>query len=402
MKRVIAYLRVSSEGQRENWSPSTQKEACLAFAEEQGWSVVDMVEEVYTSTEYERPKLSEVMRRVNNHEADIVLVYDQDRLAREQRQMGRILDELDEGGAEVWSVRQGRFGSDALSVFMTNARGFGSETENEQRTERTMRGQRARVEAGRLLGAGPKPTYGYRWPEDERDKDGKLLKHRYQVEPETAVIVRQVYAWALAGVSLKGIAKRLNEAGVPSPYAGLSRYNTSGPWRHQTVKRLIRNRQYRGEALGLAVTQKSKPTRGRKQHTSVQLPEGVIPALIDPAEWDRAQVLLASREAVPSEVANPEEVLLWGGIARCGNCGRAMRLQKRGNGHRYYACNKASTEATPCAQPSPSIKTSYIEEPVWALVRSVLLDPYAIASIVRNSSSMTRRSWPKCRSGTET
>jgi hypothetical protein len=70
--------------------------------------------------------------------------------------------------------------------------------------------------------------------------------------------------------------------------------------------------------------------------------------------------------------------LLRGGIVRCGNCGRAMRLAKRKNGDRYYQCNRMSTETGECGKPSPSIKTSYIEEPAWALVRSVLLNPYTL------------------------
>lgn len=121
MKRCICYLRVSSEGQRENQSLPSQREACAAFAEEQGWSVVDEVEEVYTATMLDRPQLAEVRNRIAKGEAEVVLVYDQDRLSRNQRHTHRLIDELDEAGAEVWSVRQGRFETDALGTFMTSA-----------------------------------------------------------------------------------------------------------------------------------------------------------------------------------------------------------------------------------------------------------------------------------------
>jgi site-specific DNA recombinase len=215
-------------------------------------ALVGPPEEVYTSTERVRPRLSVVQHRAGESEFDVLLVYTQDRLARKQRQLNRILDEFDEDDVTVWSVLEGEFQTDAMGVLQTSLRGFGSETENEQRTERTMRGQRARVEAGHMLGSAPKPTFGYRWPDDERDKDGRLLKHRYAVNPEEAAIVRQLYEWVLAGVSMRQIATRLNDLGIQSPYAGVGRYAVSGEWRHQTIKALVTNPQYRGEAVGLA------------------------------------------------------------------------------------------------------------------------------------------------------
>lgn len=110
----------------------------------------------------------------------------------------------------------------------------------------------------------------------------------------------------------------------------------------------------------------------------VRLPEGVVPALVSETDWERAQEIVLSRRLHRREVERPEEVQLRGGIIRCGKCGRAMNLAKRGNGNRYYICSKGSMEAGACPKPSPSIKTTYIEEPVWTLVRAVLLNPAKI------------------------
>ncbi len=105
-KRCIAYVRVSSDGQRDNYSLETQRESCVEIAELQGCTMVDIVEEVYTGTMLERPKLTGVRNRIANGEEEVVLVYDQDRLSRNQRQTNRLIDGLDEAGAEIWSVRQ--------------------------------------------------------------------------------------------------------------------------------------------------------------------------------------------------------------------------------------------------------------------------------------------------------
>jgi site-specific DNA recombinase len=377
MKRCLVYLRVSSEKQRENYSLPSQREGCLQFAVERGWSVFGVEEEVFTSTERVRPRLSEVQRRAEEGEFDVLLVYAQDRLARKQRQLLRYLDEFDEDGVEVWSVLEGEFETDAFGTLKTSLYGFKSEQENEDRRERTMRGQRARAEQGWLLGAGPRPTYGYRWPtsDDERDRDGKLLKRRYEPDSETAPVVRQVFEWATAGHTLRSIANRLNDTGTPSPYADLEQYGTDQKWRHQTIKRILSNPFYRGEAWALSTHQRTK-RKGTLQHEPVKLPAGVVPALISEAEWHRAQDVLVDRK--PDRAASsPEDVLLRGGLVRCGNCNRAMTLRKRGKGSRtrYYACNKRFDEGRPCAKPSPTVKVEYVEEPVWALVRSVVLNP---------------------------
>lgn len=377
--RALIYTRVSSHGQRDNHSLPTQQERCLSFAQEQGWTIVDVVEEVHTATELERPRLAELRNRVAAGESEVVLVHTQDRLSRNDRQLNRLLDELDEVGAEVWSVLDGPFGTDAFGRFKTNVFSYKSAAENEDRTERSMRGQRARVESGKMLGSSPKPTYGYRWP-DERRADGRLKKERYDIEPDDAAVVRRIYEAVLAGVPLRAIAVQLNSEHIPSPYACHGKYQPSGFWRHQTLKRLVSNSQYKGEMWALAQRRpiKGKKETKRKRHVPVQLPKGVVPALVSEGNWNRAQEIVAGRRVHRRGVSNPEEVLLRGGIVRCGNCGRAMRLAKRPSGHRYYQCNKMSSEAGACTKPSPSIKTSYVEEPVWQMVRSVLLEPTKI------------------------
>jgi len=379
-KRCIAYVRVSSDGQRDNHSLPTQRTACLEFAEEQGWQVVAVVEEVYTSTERIRPRLSEVQLAVDRGEVDVLLVYDQDRLARKQRQLNRILDEFDDAGIEVWSVRQGQFATDAISVHLTSARGLGSELENEQRRERSMRGQRAKAEKGYLLGAGPKPTFGYRWP-DERGDDGRLLKHRYEVDPEIAEVVRRIFDMVLSGVSLRDVARRLNAEGIPSPFTAVPNYKGSGVWHHNTIRRILTNPYYKGEAWALIYHRQPKKKGQRSSNIKldfdggVRLGEGVIPAIVSAEEWDRVQGLLVGKRVDTRPVKNSAEVLLRGGLIRCGNCGRAMCLNKRRSGNRYYRCGQPRSESGHCPKPSPTISARKIEEPSWAAVRAILLEP---------------------------
>ncbi|MBA2290141.1 MAG: hypothetical protein H0V98_07145, partial [Chloroflexia bacterium] len=56
-------------------------------------------------------------------------------------------------------------------------------------------------------------------------------------------------------------------------------------------------------------------------------------------------------------------------------CGRALRVATRKRGHKYLSCTKQNSERIPCGKPSPSIKYEWLAEPVWTLVRSIVLDP---------------------------
>jgi hypothetical protein len=113
---------------------------------------------------------------------------------------------------------------------------------------------------------------------------------------------------------------QLHAENIPSPYAGHGKYRVSGLWRHQTLKRLVQNEFYKGEAW--ALINKRQPREKGKRYGKVvidhdngmQLPDGTVPALLSPSDWQRAQEIVAGRRVHRRQVGNPEEVLLRGGI----------------------------------------------------------------------------------------
>ena len=90
-------------------------------------------------------------------------------------------------------------------------RGYVARIEHQKLIERTWRGKMARAAAGRLM-AGSKPSFGYVWAHP-----GPKEKSRYAVNRREARLVRLMFAWALRGDSLRGIAQRLTRKGIPSP-----------------------------------------------------------------------------------------------------------------------------------------------------------------------------------------
>lgn len=86
---------------------------------------------------------------------------------------------------------------------------------------RTAMSTQAKIE-GRFLGG--RPPYGYQLvdagphPNPAKAADGKRL-HALAPNPQTADVVRRIFAEYLAGKGLKAIAEALTSDGVPSPSA---------------------------------------------------------------------------------------------------------------------------------------------------------------------------------------
>ena len=110
-------------------------------------------------------------------------------------------------------------------------------------------------EQGRYLGG--RPPYGYRLgdagphPNKAHAAWGRRAR-RLEPDPETAHIVRWIFARRLAGHSVARIARALNDAGVPCPSAadpGRNPHRTGAGWTLGTVTTILRNPRYTGRQV---------------------------------------------------------------------------------------------------------------------------------------------------------
>jgi site-specific DNA recombinase len=110
-------------------------------------------------------------------------------------------------------------------------------------------------EQGRYLGG--RPPYGYRLgdagphPNKAHATWGRRA-HRLEPDPETAHVVRWIFAQRLAGHSVARIARALNEAGVPCPSAADPQRNphrAGTGWALGTVTTILQNPRYIGRQV---------------------------------------------------------------------------------------------------------------------------------------------------------
>ena len=127
------------------------------------------------------------------------------------------------------------------------------------------------VEQGRFLGG--RPPYGYRLvdagphPNRAHAAWGRRCQ-RLSPDPDTAPHVRWMFAERLAGRSVAGIARELNEQGVPCPSAAdpeRNRHRSGQAWNLRSVAVILANPRYTGRQV--RSRHRSRPGAGRSTVT---------------------------------------------------------------------------------------------------------------------------------------
>src|ERR687898_775879 len=155
MRQCIIYCRVSSTGQEDGYSLSTQEASCRTYATAHGLTVASVAREVWSGSDRHRPQLDALLDRLTP--GDVVLAYALDRLSRSQVDTAILIDRIEGAGASLALVTED-FEKSATGTFLRNAKAFVAELEREKIAERTQRGRRARVASGKPL-VGRKAPY---------------------------------------------------------------------------------------------------------------------------------------------------------------------------------------------------------------------------------------------------
>lgn len=157
--------------------------------------------------------------------------------------------------------------------------------------------------------------YGYRWvPTKERRERGTT--QAYALDGERADDVRTIFAQFLAGVTLGGIARHLNEQGrrtVPS-----TSHPEGAPFRPTTLRRILLSPYY---AALLPLPPEGGWADGYDQATITRATcvPGDWPAIVTVEEWEAARARLAHPERKTSP--GPSRKWLLSGLAICGGHG---------------------------------------------------------------------------------
>jgi site-specific DNA recombinase len=368
MPQCIIYCRVSSTGQEDGYSLSTQEASCRTFATAHGLTVASVAREVWSGSDRHRPQLDVLLDRLTP--GDVVLAYALDRLSRSQVDTAILIDRIEGAGASLALVTED-FERSAVGTFLRNAKAFVAELEREKIAERTQRGKRARAAAGKPL-PGARAPYGYLWADSE--------KTRFVRDEPHARVVREIFDLFLSGLPLRAVATRLEERGIPSP-TGKER------WLASSVRHILTHPVYTGTHVAyrerltrLGNGNGQGPKYSRRTEPSdewITIPD-VAPAIVSPEELAAvAERLVQNKTNAVRNNRSPEGALLRGGHIVCGHCGWSLMVRNFPNRSSVYTCRSRIMKAHDC--PQPGIVASLIDGPVWQRLTEVLRDPAIIA-----------------------
>jgi site-specific DNA recombinase len=296
--RVGIYDRISSEMQIDNHSLDAQERLARKYAEDRGWSIVQVyTDEAISGTHDRRPQFQQMIADVQTGLLDVVIVYKLDRFARNVELANKYIKILLAHNVTFVSITEGFDATTPIGKMQMNLMATFAEWYSDNLSNEYKKGKRERSAKG--LWNGDRP-FGY------RQTESKVL----EPDPTDAGGVQLAFREYASGLySDNQIAQLLNANGYRTA-------NKTGrrPFSKDTVREMLKNRFY----LGL-VSYKGNWHQG--QH----------PALIDEETFDRARTAREKQTKRRMTAPMTQRVYPLSGLLYCEACG----LRYRGRHDRY-------------------------------------------------------------------
>jgi DNA invertase Pin-like site-specific DNA recombinase len=204
-RKVIGYVRVSTTEQAtEGFGLDVQRKAVRDYCKTNSLRLLDIASDQGISGSNgldTRPGLAAAIVRIEDHEANGLVVYRLDRLARDLMLQETIIAKLRQAGATVLSVTEADVDSEEPTrVMVRQILGAVAQYERATIRQRVMGGKAAKVAAGGY--GGGRPPYGWRAEGRELVEDAD--------EQAVIAFMRQLHE---EGFSLRQIVARLEDAG---------------------------------------------------------------------------------------------------------------------------------------------------------------------------------------------
>ena len=331
--RVAVYARYSTDRQ-DSRSIDDQMRRCHQFADGRKYEVVAEYSDAAVSGSHtERLNLQRLLGDARRGAFRHLLVDDLSRLSRDLGDAWRLVfSEFASHDVSVVDVSSG-ISSEAQGARMAfGAMALVSDGFLQMIRTETHRGLEGRALAGFATGG---KTYGFSTVPEANPPDADHPRKVRVIAPEEAAVVVRIFEMYAGGMSLKGIASRLNDEGTRAPHDNGRGHKNGHGWGHTTILSMLKNEQY----VGVWVWNKEKwvqiPGTARYRRISRPLSEHVrkeIPELriVSPDLWARAQARNKQRPRGAGRPAGSSKTTtLLSGLLRCGICGGSFVVVSR-------------------------------------------------------------------------
>lgn len=361
----------------------------------------------FTGINFNREAFQKMMADVENDVVDCIVVKNLSRLGRHDIDMQIYLEkEFEKIGKQVriiaisdnYDSLYREVGIDTKITLLMNREYSETQHRNVSVAMHTMQ------KNGKYVGAFA--PYGYKKdPED---------KHHLVIDPYSAEVVKRIFSLYLDGVCMKEIAFILTKDGIVNraTYKKMqgSNYICSQKisendvhWTTDSIKNILVNEVYTGTLVQGKTVQKrlidDKPTAVDKEDW-IRV-ENTHEAIISKEDWQLAQSLM---KKIKHDTTKPDEVTIFKGLLKCGDCRHAMRKKPDGykkkdgikSNYLYYNCGtfrdfskKTKDLSQEEAARIPKCTSHYISDKL--LRKIVLNDVNTIISQLQHLEQMVKK-----------
>lgn len=299
---AVIYARYSSSGQRDE-SIEGQIRECSEWAERHGFVIIEhYTDKALTGRTDKRPGFQKMIADSEKQAFQAVICWKTDRFARNRYDAATYKYRLKKNGVRLYYARESVPEGPEGIILESVMEGF-AEYYSANLSENVKRGNYDSALQFKTLGHS---VYGYRTG----------AAGQYEIDPETAPIVRRIFAEYDSGRPIIEIINGLNADGYRTSKGNL--------FNKYSIPRILKNKKYIGVY----------------QYGDIYAENGV-PAIIDREQFDRVQERLKMKAHAPRTKEGIHYLL--SGKLYCGHCGEPMTGESArgeyGQIYYYYICN---------------------------------------------------------------
>ena len=233
--RAVVCCRVSTQEQatEDHYSLKNQKKRARDYVKSRGGTLLDMHEDPGRSgKDADRPAYRQLLKDVEQHRCDVVVVYRLDRLSRNVKDICDFIDLVRKKDIGFVGLTENFDTTNAMGRVMLSVAAVFAQLTREMIVENVRDGVIRRAESGKRNGNKKNPPTGYLYSPET----GSLLPG-----PVTADTVRQIFRWHVEEkLGTRSIARRLNVNGIPKSA------HCDDAWRETVTSKILANPNYCG------------------------------------------------------------------------------------------------------------------------------------------------------------
>lgn len=305
-RKVAAYARVSTDNEEQLTSYAAQISYYTDYIKgREDWEFVKVYtdEGISGCSTKRREGFQSMVADALAGKIDLIITKSVSRFARNTVDSLTTIRTLKEHNVECYFEKENIWTFDGKGELLLTIMSSLSQEEARSISENVTWGQRKRMADGKVSLAYSR-FLGY-----DKGPDGKMV-----INPEQAETVKLIYCLFLEGMTPHTIALTLTEKGIKTP-------GGKDKWSAQTVRRILTNEKYKGDALlqkEFTVDFLTKKTKKNCGEIPMYYIEDDHEAIIDPAVFDMVQQEMERRRNGSSRYSG---VSIFSSKIKCGECG---------------------------------------------------------------------------------